>query len=50
MKKNLFVILAIVLFVGGNILSYYLNDRMLKPMTNVLAIGMIIISYMTRKV
>jgi hypothetical protein len=49
MKKNLFLILLIVFLVGGNILSYNLNGRMMKPMTNLLMIGMLTINIIRRE-
>jgi hypothetical protein len=49
MKKNLFLILLIIFLVGGNILSYNLNGRMMKPMTNLLMIGMLTINIIRRE-
>jgi len=49
MKKNLFVILSIGFLIGGNILCYHLNGRVLKPMTNILMVGMVAVSILKRK-
>jgi hypothetical protein len=49
MKKNLFLILSIIFLVGGNILSYSLNGRMMKPMTNVLMVGLVTVNFMRRE-
>jgi hypothetical protein len=49
MKKNLFLILSIIFLVGGNILCYNLNGRMMKPMTNLLMVGIFTINIMRRE-
>ena len=49
MKKNLFLIFSIIFLVVGNILSYYLNGRMMKPMTNVLMTGIVIFNILKRE-
>ncbi len=41
MVNKVFIVLGIILLVGGNILSYEVNGRLLKVMTNVCFVMMI---------
>lgn len=48
MKYNIFLTVFILFLIVGNIVCYSLNDRTLKPMTNVLLFGFIVMIYLKK--
>ena len=50
MVNKVFMVLGVVLLIGGNILSYVYNGRMLYPMTNICFVMMIVLNFYNYKI
>jgi hypothetical protein len=46
MGQKIKLILCILIFIIGNILSYYINDRFLHTTTNIILLLIIILNYL----
>ena len=46
---NIFILLYVVLLIGGNLISWFHNDRLLSPITNFILIGMAFLTFNTTK-
>lgn len=45
MTNKVNMVFGVILLIGGNILSYTYNDRMLHPMTNVCLIMIVVLNF-----